>query len=71
MRWNSMLYILPPSTIITFPGKMPAIIWFSGTGNCEGNDFARATLKGGRSLAGMVGGHQVEKSLYGLVIEGS
>jgi hypothetical protein len=63
--------ILPPSTIITFPGKMPAIIWFSGTGNCEGNDFARATLKGGRSLAGMVGGHQVEKSLYGLVIEGS
>jgi hypothetical protein len=34
-----MRYILPPSTIITFPGKMPAFISLSGTGICGEEDF--------------------------------
>jgi hypothetical protein len=39
-------------------------------GICGGNDFTRACLKGGRLPGRMAGGHQAEKSRYGLDIEG-
>ena len=56
--------ILPPATIITSPGKMPAIISLSGTGICGEEDF-RCRGQGNATLpARMAGILQVEKSRY-------
>jgi len=43
---------LPLSTIINFPGKMPAFISLSGTAICGGNDFSRTRLEEGRLSTG-------------------
>jgi hypothetical protein len=57
---------LPPATVITLPGKMPAIISLSGTGSCGGDDFWRPRFKEDGLSAEKAGGHQVEKRRYAL-----
>jgi len=57
---------LPNPSLITFPGKMPAIISLSGTGSCGGNDFWRPRFKEDGLSAEKAGGHQVEKRCYDL-----
>jgi hypothetical protein len=57
---------LPLATIITFPGKMIAIISLSGTGSCRGNDFKCPPFKEDGLSAERAGGHQVEKRRYAL-----
>jgi hypothetical protein len=52
---------LPPATIITFPGKMTAIISLSCAGTCGEEDFRCLRFKEDGLSAGQTEGHWVEK----------
>jgi hypothetical protein len=59
-------YILPKPSLITEPKKTAYMISISGMGVCGGNDFWRPRSKEDGLSAGKSGGHQVEKSQYGM-----
>jgi hypothetical protein len=62
--------ILPKPCLIIDPAKVADMVCISSKVICEGNDFSQARSKKAKLPMGKTRGHQVEKSLYALDIEG-